>query len=340
MVVRAEAADPEGTTTVADRRPARRGIRGGTVLKLVITVVVSAYVLWRAGLADAVDTLQAAEWRYALLAASFATLAMVLNVVRWRMMLAGQGGQAPLVSLVRLYLVGMFFNNVLPGRLGGDVVRAYGASLVATTKTRSVAAVLMDRLVGAVSVLLLGVLALAISPSIIPFELSQLIVVGLLLSVVVLGLLLRQGRGLPGARALVLRLVGVPVFGGKLRAAAGSGIDAVRSYAGARGLIGRALAVSMVANGLSILNLWLYSLAVGAGLSLSDVAVVTPAILAIGLLPLSINGLGTIELTFVVLFGAMGVESHVALAVAILRRLVLLGLSLVGGLLYAFRRFA
>ena len=53
----------------------------------------------------------------------------------------------------------------------------------------------------------------------------------------------------------------------------------------------------------------------------------------------SINGLGTIELTFVLLFGLMGVDPEVALAVAILRRLVLLGQSLVGGVLYSARRF-
>ena len=56
-------------------------------------------------------------------------------------------------------------------------------------------------------------------------------------------------------------------------------------------------------------------------------------------LPISVNGLGTIELTFVVLLGLMGVDAEVALAVAILRRLVLLGQSLVGGVLYSARRF-
>jgi glycosyltransferase 2 family protein len=67
--------------------------------------------------------------------------------------------------------------------------------------------------------------------------------------------------------------------------------------------------------------------------------VVAPVVVAVGLLPLSINGLGTIELTFVVLLGLMGVDPEVALAVAILRRLVLLSQSLVGGVLYSARRF-
>jgi uncharacterized protein (TIRG00374 family) len=265
---------------------------------------------------------------------------MVLNVKRWQIMLDGQGGAVALASLVRLYLIGMFFNNVLPSRLGGDVVRAYGASLMATTRTRSVAAILMDRLVGAVSVLILGVVAVVLYPSVIPWQLRNGLFVGLVVAVLALGLLLYRGARLGSVRATILRLTDVKLFGLRLGPRVEAAIDAVRSYSRAHGLIARALAISSVANGLSIVNLYLYSMAVGAGLSLPEVAVVAPVVLAIGMLPLSINGIGTIELTFVLLFGAMGVDSHVALAVALLRRLVLLLLSLVGGLLYAIRRFA
>ena len=325
----------------AGSRPAKKARIGGkTILKVLITGGLAAYVLWQFGLGSALETLREAEWRWVGLAASFAVLAMVLNVKRWQMMLDGQGGSAPLVSLVRLYLIGMFFNNVLPSRLGGDVVRAYGASIIATNKTRSVAAVLMDRLVGAISVLVLGALAAVASPSVIPWQIGQVLVGGLAISAVALGLLLYRGPRLRAARAAMPRWSNVTIFGPRLRSRVDAAIDAVRSYSLARGLIGRALAVSMLANGLSIVNLYLYSLAVDAGVTLAQVAVVAPAVLAIGLLPLSINGIGTVELTFAVLLGAMGVDAHVALAVALLRRLVLLALSLAGGLLYAVRRFA
>ena len=326
---------------VGTGRPGQAG-RGSrkTLLKLFVTIALAAYVLWQFGLGEALDTIRDAAWRWVVLAAGFAVLAMVLNVKRWQMMLDGQGGSAPLTSLVRLYLIGMFFNNVLPGRLGGDVVRAYGASIIATSKTRSVAAVLMDRLIGAVSVLLLGAGAAIASPSVIPSQIGQVLVGGLAVSVILLGLLLHRSRQLSGVRASLLRWSNVTVFGVRLRSRVDAVLDAVRSYSLARGLIGRALVVSMLANGLSIVNLYLYSLAVDAGVTLAQVAVVAPAVLAIGLLPLSINGIGTIELTFAVLLGAMGVDGPVALAVALLRRLVLLALSLVGGLLYAVRRFA
>jgi uncharacterized protein (TIRG00374 family) len=325
---------------VVVRPGSRAAISRGTLLKLTITLAVSAYVLAQFGVADALQTLRDTQWRIVALAGASALLAMVLNVKRWQMMLQGQGANAPLPGLIRLYLIGMFVNNILPSRLGGDVIRAYGTSIRATTKTRSVAAVLMDRLVGATSVLLLGVIAFLANPSVIPDRLVDLLVVGLVVSVAALAVLLYRGSRFGGIRERLLRLTSFSVFGINVRAKVGAGIDAARSYSRARGLIGRALAVSMVANGLSIVNLFLYSQAVGAGLSLSEVAVVAPVVLAIGLLPLSINGIGTIELTFVMLFGAMGVEPHVALAVALLRRFVLLAISLFGGLLYALRRFA
>lgn len=326
--------------TAVDVAPPRGGPGRATVLKVAVTAGLAAYVLWHARLGEALETLARADWRWVLLAGVFAALAMVLNVTRWQLMLRGQGGPAPLASLVRLYLIGMFFNNILPSRLGGDVVRAYGASLLATSKTRSVAAVLMDRLVGATSVLLLGVLALVLNPSVIPGQLGEVLVIGLVTALAALALLLYRSPRLAAVRTAPSRLAGLSIFGVAVGRRLAAGIEAVRSYAHSRGLIGRALAISMLANGLSIVNLYLYSYAVGAEVSLAEVAVVAPVILAVGLLPLSINGIGTIELTFVVLFGAMGVGGSVALAIALLRRLVLLLLSLVGGLLYAFRRFA
>jgi glycosyltransferase 2 family protein len=255
------------------------------------------------------------------------------------LMLAGQGDGASLMTLIRLYLIGMFFNNVLPSRFAGDVVRAYGASINVTSRTRSAAAVIMDRLVGAISVLLLGVIAIVVNPSVIPPQLTQLVVVGLVIGLLIVVLLLARTpihKLGPYALAAFERVPFIgKLFGKRVKAAT----EAVRAYADKPGLIAWALVVSMVANGLSIVNLYLYALAVGADVRLAELAVIAPVVLAVGLLPISINGLGTVELTFVVLLGLLGIDKDVALAVAILRRLVLLGQSLVGGVLYSARRF-
>jgi glycosyltransferase 2 family protein len=309
------------------------------ILKISIAVAVTVYVLSRAGLTDALETLKSAQWGVVAMAAVFATVAMVLNVTRWRMMIAAQGSDAPLPTLVRLYLVGMFFNNILPSRFGADVVRAYGAAGVAAGRTRSAASVVMDRLVGAISVLILGLVAVVVRPSMMEGRLGQSLVIMFVGLVGLLLLLLYRSERTNRIRDTFLRFIDVTIFGIRIRSRVDPAIEAMRSYAGARGLIVRALLISLLANGLSIVNLFLYGSAVGAGVSLADVASVAPMILAVGLLPLSINGLGTVELAFVVLLGAMGVPEPIALAIAILRRLVLLSMSLVGGVLYTVKKF-
>jgi uncharacterized membrane protein YbhN (UPF0104 family) len=168
--------------------------------------------------------------------------------------------------------------------------------------------------------------------------LIQLLVIGLIAGLAVTALLMIRTPLHGRALHLLILFERLPVIGRRLGGRVEAAFEAVRAYGGAPGLVAWALLISMVANGLSILNIYLYAVAVGANLQLTEAAVVAPVVLAVGLLP-SINGLGTVELTFVVLFGLMGVDPEVALAIAILRRLVLLGLSLVGGVLYSARRF-
>lgn len=326
----------DGTAPTASKQG---GSRLGSLLKIGLTVAISAYVLWQAGLADALRTVAGADWRWVALAALSAVVAMTINVKRWQVMLDGQRDSAPLLTLIRLYLIAMFFNNILPSRFAGDVVRAYGASIRLTTKTRSAAAIVMDRLIGAISVLLIGAIAIAVNPTVIPWQLSQVVIVGLLVGLATVGVLLLRTPWHGAARHGLVLFERVPMLGPRLGKKLAAAVDAVRAYAGSPGLLARALAISMVANGLSIVNIYLYAVAVGADVRLAEAAVVAPVVLAVGLLPITPNGLGTVELTFVFLLGLMGVDPEVALAVAILRRLVLLGQSLVGGVLYAVRRF-
>jgi uncharacterized protein (TIRG00374 family) len=317
-----------------------RIVRPGTVLKLLVAIGLLAFVISRAGVDELLVTFGYADWRWVVLAICLAAVAMVINVARWQLMLRGQAVNAPLASLVRLYLVGMFFNNILPSRVGGDVVRAYGVSLMATTKTRSAAAVLMDRLVGAVSVLVIGMLAILLSASRLP-EIYRAFTVALFCgSLLVLGLMLYRDDRLARLRLRILTLGDISILGFKVRPRLEDALDALRSYSRSRDVVAKGFLISLVANGFSIINLFLYAQAVRADVGLGDVATIAPIILAVGLLPISINGIGTLEVTFMVLFGALGVDTRVAVAIALLRRLALLALSLVGGVLYAVRRFS
>src|SRR5262245_25808395 len=96
-------ADSSAESPVSGRR-----LKPATVLKLVVAVALMAIVLYKAGIDNLVQTLRDADWRWVVLALGFATLAVIINVSRWQLMLRGQGSNVALASLIRLYLIGMF----------------------------------------------------------------------------------------------------------------------------------------------------------------------------------------------------------------------------------------
>jgi uncharacterized membrane protein YbhN (UPF0104 family) len=55
-------------------------------------------------------------------------MAVAVSVVKWGLILALRDHRLPPQRLLRHYLVGLFFNNLMPGTVGGDAVRAWATS--------------------------------------------------------------------------------------------------------------------------------------------------------------------------------------------------------------------
>jgi uncharacterized protein (TIRG00374 family) len=71
------------------------------------------------------------------------------NIVRWGIFLRVQGIDTPWPRIARVFLAGLFFNLILPGSTGGDVVRLlYMVREEHRKKTAVVLSVLVDRLIG------------------------------------------------------------------------------------------------------------------------------------------------------------------------------------------------
>jgi len=110
-----------------------------------------------------VDALRHADFR--LLAAGWICYGgvEVLATVRWRILLRIQGITLSWLRTFGIVMIGLFFNMFLPGLIGGDVVRLYFVfKSVSGRKTRAALSVVMDRLFGLFSILVLGGLSLAL----------------------------------------------------------------------------------------------------------------------------------------------------------------------------------
>ncbi|GAB4204358.1 MAG: hypothetical protein OHK0022_29440 [Roseiflexaceae bacterium] len=270
-----------------------------------------------------------AHWGWLAAAALVLGLAHGLNILRWRGYI---GPDAPgWATLTAMYGAGLFSNNFLPTGVGGDGVRVVLLSQH-IPMPRALVAVGLDRLVGLAALLVLippGLL-LGLPPGLdhaATAALEQRALPVALLGLAALGLGLAAWRWLPGLRQSVLRLAERP-------------LSMLRAANWGEGQRTRVLAVGYGLSALGQICIAVAYYATLAGLSLPASAGAAIWLACSGalvlLVPITINGLGLMESTFVVVLGAYGIAATPAVAVALVSRALLLLFSLAGGLVSVY----
>lgn len=94
-----------------------------------------------------------------LLAALGYGVALLLGIIRWKVLLKAHRIQIPVLKAVNLSFIGYFFNNFLPSLTGGDVVKAYYVSKETKKRAEAVSTVVVDRISGLLALFLLGAIA-------------------------------------------------------------------------------------------------------------------------------------------------------------------------------------
>ncbi len=88
-----------------------------------------------------------------------------LNGIRWKMVNTDFSKQLKNWDYFRYTMISSSFNLVMPGALGGDIVKAiWVGNDISSNKTRNILSVFFDRMMGMSSVLFLGLLAFILSP--------------------------------------------------------------------------------------------------------------------------------------------------------------------------------
>ena len=258
--------------------------------------------------------------------------------LRLQIFLRQQSITLPFTTVLSLTWGGQFFNSVLPGSTGGDVVKIYQlCRLAPDRKAAAAATVLVDRLAGLLALVLLAGLAFVIEPAPLQslwtsFSITNKI--PWLLSALVMSLAM--------ACLIVFRLRST-LWGGRLIrtvSAAQQNLSFDRKVMGAFGL---ALAMHVVNSAVA----YCFARALGTSLTFLQVLIMVPVVALFVMLPVTINGHGLREWLLIGYFSQLGVmivdhpESGVTeIAVALSLLLVANDLlwSIPGGLWY-FARF-
>lgn len=112
--------------STSPHRPERRN--GLDVAIKIFQAIVTIALLWWVlhdpeRRADMAHALAAADWRWLIAALVAAGLCELFGILRWQLFLKMLHVEVPLAETTRLFFIGAFFNQFLPGTTGGDVVR-------------------------------------------------------------------------------------------------------------------------------------------------------------------------------------------------------------------------
>jgi len=254
-------------------------------------------------------------------------LGMVVVITRWWRLLSLAGCPTSWFNACRLTFLGMFFNLVVPGLTGGDLVK--GVVVAKENPGRradALVSVAVDRLLGLGVLALIGVVVVLLAGD--SFQELRLPLVGLIVFGC-LGAALYANKKLRrrlGLSALVDRLP----FGDKLRS-----LDrAALLYLRQPFEMAVAVVLSVLNHLLIILGVCEIGRAFGVSeemVSLVDFLVLVPVANIVSALPLAPGGWGLGEATFQVLFEMVGASGALGVAISVTFRLCQLVLGLIGG---------
>ena len=300
-------------------------------LRVAVAVALTAYFLWKAEPARVGRLLVEAHPGWIAAAVALVLVDRALMAQRWIALLAPltPGTRPPLREVLRIFFVSTFVGSFVPS-VAGDVYRAYSLSRLRVSGAEAAASVLMDRVLGVLSIVALGAAAVA---ALEPRLLDRGVLLTLCAAAAVclaVALAVFSPRAALAARSMLARFPG-----SRVRATGERLLTAVRNYAGHRSVLAAVLATSLAVQGIRVLQAFCLGTALGLTVPLTAYFVFIPVILLVMLLPVTVNGLGTGQLAFESLFGRAGVPPPEAFALSIL--FIALGLvgNLPGAILYA-----
>jgi uncharacterized protein (TIRG00374 family) len=308
----------------------RRRAVAGLFARLAVTAGLLAVVTWRLDLGAVARRASGLDARWTAGAALAVVAAVAISAWKWGLVLAWRGRPLPYRRLFRHYLVGLFFNNVLPTTVGGDAVRAWEAARDTGDVPEAVGSVITERLVAGAA---LGVTALLG----LPFVDATPRLLGLVVSFLAIDLALVAAFLAPRVAEAVATSV-LPRRLAGARGAVSATVAAVRESVRAPGLLTRLLVLSVAFQVLvAAVNACLFA-AMGVPVSLGRCVVYTPMIFTITMLPVSLSGLGVREAAYAWFFGQAGVAPADAVAASLLFFVVVGLASLPGAPIFALGR--
>lgn len=290
-----------------------------TLLKITVSIALVSYlVLTKVDKNELIKNFKLLDWRFIPLIFLLIISHYVVSSFRWKSLLVHDEAKnvSPLY-LFYLYFTGAFFNNFMPTSVGGDVYKMYKLSKKIDSSAIGFSSVFTERFTGIVMLALIALLSLSKNLGFGVLVLVLWLIMGVYLGLYVLRLLsnikLKFFKKIYGALMIYKSYPKVLVF---------------------------AMFSSVIVQVLSILTQYFTFMAIGVKLPIYYSFLAFPVITLVGFFIPSLNGYGVQDALYMSMFSLVGVPTETAFSASIIYHLSRLGVSLIGGVLYALGKDA
>jgi len=296
-------------------------------IKILVSVCLLGYLLYAVDWGSATAVLRNVDPVALFFAVLIVSVQVLISAWKWQISLSVHALQWHMGKLLRIIVIASFFKNFLPTGIGGDIYRVYRTLPADGPKSRAVSAVLLERVVGLLSLLFLG----AIGEAVIYMHSGDAITRFLIL-VFALPLIVA---------AMLPRLLQPTLLRPSLNKLARESkleflTDNANLILGQKHRLIYLMCVSLLFQALAILAIVLLFAAVRITGIVAESAVVAVMHAIAALLPISINGLGVMEGSFAFTARDLGINFQSAIIVSLMLRFVMLLVGAAGAIAYLY----
>ena len=295
-------------------------------MRLLISAAILAYLASRIDMRAAVAAVIAVDRWYLAAVLALVALDRVVMIARWVLLLRASRAQITTSSAARIFLISSFVGSFLPAGVGGDAARAYGLSRATDAGDEAIASVVVDRLLGVLSLVAMAVVGLVAWTPATAAEWRFLVAVGVVAMVCL------------GAFWADRLLVWSPARDYSGRGLLHSVVLAISRYRGYGHVLAHVMAWSLIVQLLRIAQAYLLGLGLGLNVPFRYYLLFMPIGLLMLLLPVSISGFGLPQGVIVWLLRPMNVPDERSFALSTLIVLTGLAGNLPGLVLWLRRR--
>jgi uncharacterized protein (TIRG00374 family) len=310
----------------------KKGSLGKTVLRFVVSFGLMGIILYlfRGQLPTVFQYLREVQPFYFIMVVAFFFVGMIAVAYRLRFVIQIHDTKLSVAAAYYVNLIALFFNNVLPSSVGGEMMKAYYLYRNSKGNVFVFSAVVVDRLFGLVTMLLISISTIFFFDSAQGSHKIMGSIVMLAATTITLAIFIFNKKIVD-----LLCQVHIPllpaIFIEKIREI----YRAMYEYRQHKGIFGTCIALTVVGQTTFIIVNYLLARSLAIDIPLAFFFFFVPILLLMGVAP-SVNGIGVREATFLFYLTEF-TTSEKALALSLLTTFFMILVGMISGIIYAFK---